>query len=94
MGNVWQHNIKDFIFKNGIHKCKQCTQKVADNCIKYFELKRAEMTSFLLEVRFTHCDSTIHLSLFQSIKHFEQWENSLIGEHSEENRVKTLRMQH
>ena len=31
--------IKDLIFKNGAQKWKRCTQKTADNCIKYTDLK-------------------------------------------------------
>ena len=70
--NFWQRNIKDFILKNGAHKCKQYTQKLADNCIKYIDLKfLAGMTSFLLAVKFTQCDNTILLSLFQAMKDFE-----------------------
>ena len=40
-----------FVFKTGHYKCKQRTQKLADNCIKYIVIFFfAEMTSFLLSL--------------------------------------------
>ena len=39
VGHTWQHNVKNVIFKNGAFKCEQYLHKLADNCIKYIDLK-------------------------------------------------------
>ena len=84
--NFWQLNIKDLILKNVTCKCKQRTQKLADNSIKYINHKffYIEMTSFLLQWSLFSVITLYFCAYFKQSnilnKNAERWNYAMVGQ--------------
>ena len=84
--NFWQLNMKDLILKNATCKCKQRTQKLADNCIKYVNHNffYIEMTSFLFQWSLFSVITLYFCAYFKQSnilnKNAERWNYAMVGQ--------------